>query len=99
MSTPIFAVGRYFGGKGKEKEGSEECNDNRSCFLGNTIREGWQEIEALCSKIADAEEGRMCGFILSSVSNVCRAKPTQVVRLCCGIQEDYVAVVIHKIDM
>ena len=54
---------------------------------------------ALCGKMTDDEEGRMVRFFLSVVSNVCRMEPTQVVRLCCGLGDDSVAVGIDKIEM
>ena len=41
----------------------------------------------------------MVGFLLSVVSNVCRMEPTQVVRLCCGLGDDCVAVGMDKIEM
>ena len=37
----------------------------------------------LCGKTTDAEEGRMVGFLLWVVLNVCRREATQVVQLCC----------------
>ena len=43
------------------------------------MREGRQEMAALCGKMTDAEEGHMVGFLLSVVSNVCRMELTQVV--------------------
>ena len=63
------------------------------------MREGWQEMAALCGKMTDAEEGRMVGFLLSVVSNVCRMEPTEVVRLCCGLGDECVAVGMDKIEM
>ena len=80
VGSAIFAVGGDFGGKGKEKEDSDNGSDDGSRFLWETMREGWQEMAALCGKITDAEEGRIVGFLLSVVSNVCRIEPTQVVR-------------------
>ena len=41
----------------------------------------------------------MVGFLLSVVSNVCRMEPIQVVRLCCGLVDDCVAVGMDKIEM
>ena len=49
--------------------------------------------------MTDAEEGRMVGFLLSVVSNVCRMELTKVVRLCCGLGDDCVAVGMDKIEM
>ena len=63
------------------------------------MREGWQEMAALCGKMMDAEEGRMVGFLLSVVSNVCRMEPTLVIRLCCGLGDDCLAVGMDKIEM
>ena len=63
------------------------------------MREGWQEIGALCGKMTDPEEGHMVGSLLSVLSNVCRMEPTQVVHLCCGLGDDCVVVVIDKIEM
>ena len=97
--SSIFAVGGDSGGKGKEKEDGDEGSDDGSRFLGETMREGWQEMAALCGKLTDAEEGRMVGFLLSVVSNVCRMEPTEVVRLCCGLGDDCVAVGLDKIEM
>ena len=51
----IFAVGGDFGRKGKEKKESDEGSDDGSRFLGETIREGWQEMAALCGKMIDTE--------------------------------------------
>ena len=72
---------------------------DRSRFLGETTREGWQEMAALCRKMMDAEEGYTVGFLLSVVSNVCRMEPTQVVWLCSWLGDDYVAVGMDKIEM
>ena len=74
--SAIFAVDGDSVGKGKEKEDSEDGSDDESRFLGETMRAGWQEMAALCEKMIDAEEGRMVGFLLSVVSNVCRMEPT-----------------------
>ena len=63
------------------------------------MREGWQEMATLWGKMTDAEEGRMVGFLLSVVSNVCRMELTKVVRLCCGLGDDCVAVGMDKIEM
>ena len=54
---------------------------------------------ALCGKMTDAEGGCMVGFRLSVVSNVCRMEPTQVVRLCCRLGDDCVAVGMDKVKM
>ena len=97
--SAIFAVGGDSGGKGKEKEDSDDESDNGSRFLGETMREGWQEMAALCGKMTDDEEGCTVGFLLSMVSNICRMEPTQVVRLCCGLGDDSVAVGMVKIEM
>ena len=83
--SAIFAVSRDSGGKAKRKEDSDDESDYGSCFLRETMREGWQGMAALCGKMTDAEEGRVVGFPLSVVSNVCRMEPIQVVRLCCGL--------------
>ena len=40
------------------------------------MREGWQEMAALCGKMTDTEKGCMVGFLLSVVSNVCSMEPT-----------------------
>ena len=61
--SAIFAVGGDSGGKGKEKEDSDNGSDDRSRFLGETMREGWQEMAAFCGKMTDAEEGRMVGVL------------------------------------
>ena len=61
--SAIFAVGGDYEGKGKEKEDSDDGSDDRSHFLGETMREGWQEMAALCGKMTDAEEGHMVGFL------------------------------------
>ena len=97
--SPIFPVGGDSGGKGKEKEDSDNGSDDGSRFLGETMKEVWQAMAALCGKMTDAEEGHMVGFLLSVVSNVCRMEPTQVVRLCCGLRDDCVAVGMDKIEM
>ena len=97
--SAIFTVGGGSGGKGKEKEDSDDGSDDGSRFLGETMREGWQEMAALCGKMTDAEEGRMVGFLLSVVSNVCRMEPTQVVRLCCGLGDDCAAVGMDKVEL
>ena len=44
-----------FRGEGKEKEDSDNGNKDRSRFLGETMREGWQEMATLCGKMSDAE--------------------------------------------
>ena len=95
----IFAVGGDSTRKGKEKESSDDGRDDGLRFLGKTMREGWQEMVPLCGKMTDAEEGRMVRFLLSVVSNVCRMEPTQVVRLCCGLGDDCVAVGMDRIVM
>ena len=97
--SAIFAVGGDSGGKEKEKEDSDDRSDDGSRFLGETMTEGWQEMAALCGKMTDAEEGRIVGFLLSVVSNACRMEPTQVVRLCCGLGDDCVALGMDKIEM
>ena len=63
------------------------------------MRERWQEMAALYEKMTDAEEGCIVGFLLSVVSNLCRMEPTQVVRLCCGLWDNCVAVGMDKIEM
>ena len=78
--SAVYAVGRDFGSKGKEKEDSDAGSYDGSRVWKYTMREGWQEMAELCGKITDAEEGNMFGFLLSVVSNVCRMEPTQVVR-------------------
>ena len=95
----IFTVGGDFGRKGKEKEDSDNVSDDGSRFLGETMREGCQEMVALFGKMTDAEEGGMVGFLLSLVSNVCKMEPTQLVRLCCGLGVDCVVVGMDKIEM
>ena len=97
--SAIFAVGGDSGGKEKEKEESDDGSDVGVRFLGETMREGWQEMAALCGKMTDAEEGCMVGFLLSVVSNVCKMEPTQVVRLCCGLGDNCGAVGMDKIEM
>ena len=97
--SAIIAVGGNSGRNGKEKEDSDDWSDDGSRFLRNTMREGWQEIAALCGKMTDAEEGRMVGFLLSVVSNVFRMGPTQVVRLYCGLGDDCVAVGMDKVEI
>ena len=97
--SAIFVVGGNSGRKGKERQGSDSGSDDESRVLGETMREGWQEMVALCGKMTDDEEGRMVGFLLSVVSNVCRMEPTQVVRLCCGLGDDCVAVGMDMIEM
>ena len=97
--SAIFAVGGDSVRKGKEKEDSNVGRDDGLRFLGETMREGWQEMAVLCGKITDAEEGHMVGFLLSVVSNVCRMEPTQVVWLCCGLGDDCAAVGMDKIEM
>ena len=81
------------------KEDSDDGSDYGSHFLGETMREGWQEMAALCGKMTDTEEERMAGFLLWMVSNVCRMEPAQVVRLYCGLGDDCVRVGIDKIKM
>ena len=88
--SAIFRVGGDFGEKEKGKEDTGDGSDDGSRFLGETMREGWQEMATLCGKMTDAEEGRMVGFLLSVVSDVCRMEPAQVVRLCCGLGDDCV---------
>ena len=95
----IFAVGGDSGGKGKEKEDTDDRSDDGSCFLVETMREGWQEMAVLCGEMTDAEEGCMVVFLLSMVSNVCRMEPTKVVRLCCGLGDDCIVVGMDKIEM
>ena len=95
----VFAVGGDFGGKGKGKEDSADGSDDGSRFLGETMREGWQEMAAFCGKLTDAEERRTVGFLLSVVSNICRIEPTQVIQLCCRLWDDCAAVGIDKIEM
>ena len=99
MVSAIFAVGVHSGRKGKGKEDSDGESDDGSRFWGETMREGWQKMAALCGKMNDAEEGCMVGFLLLVVSNVCRIEPTQVVRLCCGLGDDCVAVGMDTIEM
>ena len=94
-----FAIGGASGGKGKEKEDIDDGSDDESRFWGQTMREGWQEMATLYGKMTDAEEGRMVGFLLSVVLNVCRMQPTQVVRLCCGLGDNCVAVGMDKIEI
>ena len=86
------------GGRERKRD-SDVGSDNGSRFLGETIREGWQEIPTLCGKMTEAEEGRMVGFLLSGVLNFCRMEPTQIVRLCCGLGNDCVAVGMDKIEI
>ena len=97
--SAVFAVSGDSERKGKEKADSFEGSDEGSRFLGETMREGWREMAALCGKMTDAEEGRMVGFLRSVVSNVCRMEPTEVVWLCCGLWDDCVAVGMDKIEM
>ena len=97
--SAIFTVGGDYERKGKEKEDSDNGSDDASRFWWETMREGWQEMSALCGKMTDAEEGRMVGFLLSVVSNLYRIEPTQVVRLGCGLGDDCVAVGMDKIEM
>ena len=96
--SAIFTIGGDSGRKGKEKEDSDDVSDDGSRCLVETMREGWQEMATLYGKMIDAEEGRMVGFLLLVVSNVCRMEPTQVVRLCCGLGDDCVAVGMDKIE-
>ena len=96
--SAIFQVGGDSGRKGKEKEDSDIGSDDGSRFLAETMREGWQEMASLCGKMTDTEEGRMVGVLLSVVSNVCRMKPTEVVRLFCGLRDDCIAVGMDKIE-
>ena len=95
----VFDVGGDSGGKGKDKENSDDESDDGSRFLAETMREGWQEMVALCGKMTDAVEGCMVGFLLSVVSTVCRMEPSQVVRLCCGLVDDCAAVGMDTIEM
>ena len=95
----VFPVGWDSVTKRKETEHSDSESNDGSNFLGETIREGWQEMVALCEKITDAEEGRMVGFLLLVVSNVCRMESTQAVHLCCGLGDDCVVVGMDKIGM
>ena len=97
--SAIFAVGGDSEGKGKEKQDSDDGSDDESRFLGETMREGWQEMAVLCGNMTDADEGRMVRFLLLVVSNVCKMEPTQVVRLCYGLGDDCVAVGMDKIEM
>ena len=76
VASAVFQVGGDFGRKGKEKEDRDVGSYDRSCVWEDTMREGWQEMAELCGKITDAEEGRIVGFLLSVVSNVCRMEPT-----------------------
>ena len=43
-------------------------------------------------EITDAEEGRLVGFLVMVVLNVCRMEPTQVVQLCCGLGDECIAI-------
>ena len=95
----IFAVGGASGGKGKEQEDIDNRSADGSRFSGETIREAWQEIATLFRKMTDAEEGRMVGFFLSVVSNVCRMESTQVIWFSCGLGVDFVAVGMDKIEI
>ena len=95
----IFAVGVDSGWKGTEKQDSDDGSDDGSRCLGETVREGWQEMAALCGNMTDAEDGRMVGFLLLVVSNICRIEPTQVFCLCCGLGNDCVAGGVDKIEM
>ena len=63
------------------------------------MREGWQEMAAMCGKMTDAEAECMVGFQISVVSNICRMEPTQVVRLCYGLGDNWVAAVMDTIEM
>ena len=76
VASAIFTVGGDSGRKGKEKEDSDGGSDDGSPCLEETMKEGWQEMATLCGKMTDAEEGRMVGFLLSVVSNVCTMEPT-----------------------
>ena len=42
----------------------------------------------LCGKMTDAEEGRMVGFLLLVVSNICTMEQTLVVCLCWKLRDD-----------
>ena len=95
----IFAVGGDYGRKGREKEDTDDGSDDGWRLFGKPMRGGWQEMAALFGKMSDAEEGRMVGFLLSVVSNVCQMKPTQIVRLCCGLGDNCVEVGMDKIEM
>ena len=95
----IIAVGGDSGRKGKDTEVSADGSDDGLRFLGETMRQGWWEMVVLCGKMTDTEEGRMVGFLLSVVSNVCRMEPTQGVRLCYGLGHDCVTVGMDKIEM
>ena len=97
--SAVFPVGGNSGRKGKEKEDNDGGSDNKLRFLIDTMREGLQEMVALCGEITDAEEGGMVGFLLPVVSNFCRMEPTQVVHSCCGLGDDCVAVGKHTIEM
>ena len=90
--SAIFAVSGDSERKGKAKEDSDDGSDDGSRFLWATIREGWQEMAVLFGEITDVEEGRLVGFLLLVVSNVCRIEPTQVVRLCCGLGDECIAI-------
>ena len=76
IESVIFAIGEDSGGKAKEKEDSDNGNDDGSRFWWETMREGWQEMAAWYGNVTDAEEGRMVGFLLSVVSKICRMEPT-----------------------
>ena len=95
----IFAFGGDSERNGKQKEDTDGESDDGSRFLGETMREGWQEMVAFYGKMTDVEEGRMVGFLLSVVSNVCRMESTQVVRKCCRLGDDCVAVGMDKVEM
>ena len=97
--SAIFAVSGDSGRKGKEKEDSYGGSDDGLHFMGETMREGWQEMAALCGKMTDAKEGRMVGLLLLVVSNVCRIEPIQVVRLCCSLGDDCAAVGMDTIKI
>ena len=97
--SAVFAIGGDLVRKGKEKQESDSGSDDESHFWGETIREGWQEIAALCGKMTDAEEGRMVRFLLSVVSNVCRLEPTQVVGLYYGMADDCIVLGMDMIEM
>ena len=74
--SAIFTVGRVSGGEGKGKEDTDGESHDGSRFLGDRMREGWQEMAALCRKMTDTEEVRMSRFLLSVVLNIGRMEPT-----------------------